>query len=148
MKNSPVLKYWAAIVVALAVFLIGVSVGEEVKPSFTGIATNRDADSVSIMIDYGNGTILTESAIPLSSTTTVFSVLKLATDKRDIPLIYKDYGGDLGVFVNSINGVGKDPAGKKWWQFWINNAYSQVGVSSAVVNPGDVIEFKYIQGQQ
>jgi hypothetical protein len=33
-------------------------------------------------------------------------------------------------------------------QFWVNHKYSQVGVSSAKVEAGDFIEFKFIQGQE
>ena len=156
MEKSRLLKYVGGFVILAIVFLLGISVGRNYKPAEVLAPTDKDQTAgertlgtASLMIDYGNGKVAAYQDLPLSSAsqTKVFDLLKSAADKNNIALGYKDYGGDMGVFVESIGGVGKDPAGKKWWQYWVNNTYSQVGVSGYVVQPGDSVELKFIQGQ-
>ncbi|MBI3341961.1 DUF4430 domain-containing protein, partial [Candidatus Curtissbacteria bacterium] len=55
-------------------------------------------------------------------------------------LTYKDYGGDLGIYITAINGI--EPTGNQYWQFNINGNSSEVGVSSYIVQDNDKIEFK------
>lgn len=143
------MKFSGWLIVLIAIFLFGFSTasrtGTNVNQNGTQI-TERKSEA-SLMIDFGNGTLKTYKDIAVTSTTTAFHALKEAIDSDNTKLEYKDYGGDLGVFVESIAGVGKDPQSRKWWQYWVNNNYSQMGVSSYEINPGDVIEFKYIEGQ-
>jgi len=148
--NRTFLKSVAALVVAVVIFIFGMSVGKSpaFAPTSLEVARDTETQTTSVMVDYGNGKITTISDIQLQVTSTVFDVLKSASEKNNLDLKYKDFGGDLGIFVESIGGVGKDPAGKKWWQYWVNNQYSQVGASGRVVKPGDVILFKFIEGQE
>ncbi len=145
-------KYGSAILVAAIVFVLGMSFGQTafapLRAPGNGTESSVPSQTVSLMIDYGNGVVVTDSVIPIQGTTTVFAVLKTMTDKKGIALVSKDFGGDLGVFIESIGGIGKDPAGQKWWQFWINNSYSQSGASNVIVRPGDSVEFKFIKGQE
>ena len=66
---------------------------------------------------------------------------------NDMEFSYTDYGGDLGVFIESINSVGNDTEGNKWWQYWVNDKHAEIGVSSYLVQPEDVVEFKFIESQ-
>ncbi|HEY4511818.1 MAG TPA: DUF4430 domain-containing protein [Candidatus Paceibacterota bacterium] len=146
MKGNTFLKHAGGFVILAVVFLLGISVGRDYQATATETASrNQPQASVSIMIDYGDGRVKTYHDI---SGTTVFDVLKNATDAHSVELKYKDYGSDLGIFVESISGVGKDPSGKKWWQYWVDNTYSQVGVSAYNVGPGDSIQFKFVEGQE
>jgi hypothetical protein len=173
--TSRIAKYIVGVLVVVAVFIVGVSVGHDVPAPASSSSENRIitknqqsttspqastsvkvsvktvvqplGPTASLMIDFGNGKLQTFKNIPITNNATVFSVLQAAATKNNIVLKYTDYKGDLGVFIEAIGGIGKDPEGKKWWQFWVNNVYSQVGVSSAQVKAGDVIEFKFIQGQ-
>ncbi len=99
------------------------------------------------MVDFENGKVTTLSAIPWHQGMTAFDALKYVADKQSMKLEYKDYGGDMGVFIQSINGI-KDPKNKAWWQFWVNNAYSQKGASSTPLKSGDNIEWKLLAAQQ
>lgn len=144
------LKYSGWFVVILAIFLFGVSIGSGYKGAGAmPINQNQNqTEKASLMVDYGNGKVETYNDIVVKSGETVFDVLKKATENRKVDLKYKDYGGDLGIFVESIGGIGKDPFGKKWWQYWVNNKYSQVGASTYKVVSGDIIEFKFTEGQK
>jgi hypothetical protein len=76
---------------------------------------------------------------------TVYQALQSAGEKGNFKLSVKDYGGELGVFVEAIDGQkGKSDA---WWQYWVNNAYGEIGASNAKINPGDAIEWKLVKGQ-
>lgn len=146
MKDNKFLKYTSGLVILGIVFLLGISVGRDYRaPATETVSQNQPQSSVSLMIDYGDGRVKTFHDL---SGATAFDVLKNATDANSTELKYKDYGGELGIFIESIGGIGKDPSGKKWWQYWVNNKYSQVGVSSYKIQPGDIIEFKFIQGQE
>lgn len=145
MLHGRFLHYVGGLVIITVVFLLGVSVGSEYKNSDSNTYLQGQAQPIaSLMIDYGDGRVNTYEDL---LGTTAFDVVRQAADKNGFDLKYKDYGGELGVFIESINGVGADPSGKKWWQFWVNNTYSNVGASSHTIQPNDVIEFKYIQGQ-
>jgi hypothetical protein len=151
MKNNTFVKYVGGFVIIAVVFLLGISVGKGYSvPQTIPVTTNdiqNQSSTVSIMIDYGSGKVHAYTGIVVPAGASVFDVLQAATTAKKIDLKYKDYGGDMGIFIESIDGVGKDPTGRKWWQFWVNNAYSQVGAGSYKVQSGDTIEFKFIQGQ-
>ncbi|MFA6132151.1 MAG: DUF4430 domain-containing protein [Patescibacteria group bacterium] len=112
------------------------------------VVEQNEAETVSAMFDYGNGTVKTLTDIPVEDTTTVFNVLASLDNNQKIDLSYKDFGGDLGAFIQAIDNVPADSSvTDKWWQFWVNNVYSTTGASTYQIYPGDVIEFKFIQGQ-
>ncbi len=150
MQNNRFLTYIGRLVIIAAVFLLGISVGRGYKaPDTKAISQNQtQATTANLMVDYGNGKVGTYNDLVITNGATVFDVLKQAADKNKIDLKYKDYGGELGVFIDSIGGVGKDPSGKSWWQYWVNDKYSQIGASTYKIQKGDVVEFKFIQGQQ
>jgi hypothetical protein len=145
MENNKFFKYVGFAVVIAVVFLLGISVGRQYSAPSDNQAVQDQVSNASLMIDYGDGKVKTYQDV---SGSTVFNVLKNASEKNNFDLKYKDYGGELGMFIESIDGIGKDPSGKKWWQYWVNNKYSQVGVSAYTVSPGDVIELKFTQGQE
>ncbi len=145
MKHTTLLKYTGGFVILVAGFLLGFSFGGH----YTQPANDQNVSdqTASLMIDYGNGKLDTFTNLSIPKQAKVFDLLKSAVATKNIKLEYKDYGGDLGVFIESIHGIGKNTAGQKWWQYWVNNSYSYVGVSGYEVKPGDVIELKFIEGQ-
>ena len=143
-------KYLGFFVVIVTVFLLGILVGHkyiQVNRASDGGAEQNSPQTASLMIDYGNGTVATYKVLPITGTTTVFDALKFSADAHKFAVRSKDYGGDMGVFIESIDAVGKDPAGKKWWQYWVNNTYGQVSTSLYVLKAGDVVELKFISEQ-
>ena len=46
------------------------------------------------------------------------------------------------VFVHSIGGDVNGDNGR-WWQYWIDGAYGSVGANHAVLNDGDVLEWRF-----
>jgi uncharacterized protein (DUF2164 family) len=52
---------------------------------------------------------------------------------------YTDYGGDMGKFITSFNGIKADS--NQYFEFRVNGVSSSLGVSSYVCNNADKLEF-------
>lgn len=138
--------FFKLVIIFIVAFILGASFAYYfVSRQAFSPAVQEGTDSVSIMFDYGNDKIdVTSLSIPTANAT-LFDVLKKASDDKKIKFNYKDYGGSLGIFIQSINEVAGTE--ERYWQYWVNNVYAQVGASSYVVQPGDIIIFKLIKSQ-
>lgn len=144
----------AKIIILIFVFTVGFWAGLQyearqagneavcAKPSVTVVA----AKPVSLMIDYGNGSLDTFS-MELTEETSVFDLLQKAAATKEIELDYKDYGGEMGVFLEAIGGVANNMSENTFWQYWLNNKYAQIGPGQQRLSSGDHIVWKYIKGQ-
>jgi len=101
---------------------------------------------VSLGLDFGEGNIKKFENIEFEKEKTVFDLLKKVTQENDLEFSYKEYS-DLGVFVESIDNVTNDIKTNKWWQYWVNGEYAQVGASLYKLKDGDIIEWKYVKAQ-
>ena len=149
MQKNKLLKYWF-IVLFIVFFLLGVLVGKNLNNSNISSIEERNTDfsgKASLMIDYGNK-VKTFNDISIKEEETVFEFLQSTLLKDKISFEFKDYGEEMGAFIQSINGVGRDPDGKRWWQYWVNNKYSNVGASMYKIKSGDIVEFKFTEGEQ
>ena len=52
----------------------------------------------------------------------------------------EEFGGGLGEFVTSIEGIG--PASDEFWGFFVNGETANVGASTYITKDGDIIEWK------
>ena len=100
--------------------------------------------TASLMIDFGNGKIITCNNKTLKEGETIFNLLEVCSkdQKNPFELKYKTYSG-LGVFIEQIGGLKSN--GDKYWQYWVNNEYSQVGASEQKLNHNDIVEWKFIK---
>jgi len=97
---------------------------------------------VNILVGYGNGTRVwhNDTALPIGST--AFTAILAVADAR-----YKDYGGDLGILVTSVDGVtGNSTNG---WFYWYRDteksewAFSEYSCTKYILHRGDTIAFTY-----
>ena len=138
------------LIIAVAIFFTGFYLGGKEELPFLaqlGFDTQKEVQTpvsgtASVMLDFGDDTLLSFPNVAVSEGDSVFDALRSATEGAGIDLSYKDYGGDLGVFVEAIDEKGKGST-DRWWQFWVNGAYSQVGASSYEAGPGDAIFWKF-----
>lgn len=151
MKDRSKITIISQLIIALAIFFGGVYVGASTSPQASNPEQiqqrNDQVQSVSLMIDYGEGNIISFFTIAIKEDESLFNVIQSTMEENSIPLGFKDFGGELGVFIQSINGVPADSS-DKWWQYWVNNVYGKIGVSSYTVKSGDVIELKFVKGQE
>lgn len=117
-----------------------------VKPVANAPATpavvETQASDASILLDDGQEKIITLPAIKVEPNDTVLSVLqRLDAEREDVAMATQSFTG-LGSLVTSINNV-KNGGSDKYWQYWINNQYAQVGADQQAVKGGDVIMWKF-----
>lgn len=129
---------------AAMLFLLGFSsaklLPQEFYPNRQASQTLTDGQSlgyVSVVVDADNGPKAVPE-IPWEEGMTAFRALQKSAERASFNLEYKDYGGDMGVFITSINGqTGENQ--KAWWQFWVNGKYADKGASTYTLNPGDSV---------
>ena len=140
------------IIIIILIFAAGFLLGWQVALAPADgqpVLTNQNAGEIKtdLAIDFGGGRIQNYNQIAMPEGSSVFDLLKKAAAENNLALDYKDYGGEMGVFINSIDNIKNALAGDTFWQFWINGQYSQVGASSYKLKDGDKVEWRYIKGQ-
>ncbi|MEK7623148.1 MAG: DUF4430 domain-containing protein [Patescibacteria group bacterium] len=73
----------------------------------------------------------------------VYDLLKVISETTDFRFGGRDYGGQLGFFVDEINGVKNSSQAKKYWIYSINGQKAKIGVSAYTLQPNDVITWTY-----
>ena len=149
------MKILAKIIVLGLVFFAGVyasgqgwlddSFSFSQKPKDQVVATAEI--KVSLMLDYGGGVIKTYNDIALPVDATAFDKLKKVTTDNNLELKYKDYGGDLGVLIETIGDKTNDVKTNTFWEYWVNNNHAPVGAGSYKLKNGDIVEWKYGKSQ-
>lgn len=107
----------------------------------------KEQEYVSLILNFGDSDIKKFNNIVLRDNFTVFDILKEIIAANNINFDYKDYGGDMGVFVNAIGEKTNNFNSGYYWQYWINGQYSKVGASSYKLKAGDVVEWKYAKSE-
>ena len=51
--------------------------------------------------------------------------------------------GEMGSFINSINGVAGDT--ENYWSFYVNGEYAQQAADKTILKPGDKVKFVFEQ---
>lgn len=153
------MKLIAKIIIIVAIFFAGFYFGQNQALAPTksflpfdlnnndSIPVKPEEIKVNLMFDFGTGEVKTFNQVSLAQGATIFDLLKKVTAENNIKFEYQDYGQKLGIFVKSINGVGDSSSGNKFWQYWVNNQYAQIGASGYQLKNGDLVEWKYIKGQ-
>jgi len=147
------MRLLAKIIIVIAVFFGGFYFGQQqaLSPSNGSSIEERQQQveeeiSVSLMLDFGNGQVMTQGEVKLAEGSTVLDLLEKVTTENNFELQSRDYG-EMGAFVEAIGGIENDASSDRFWQYWVNNEYAQVGVSAYKLVDGDVVEWKFIKGQ-
>ena len=119
----------------------------EAPETLPPLPTATTSEVVHMIIAPGMGSVSTFNDIPYHANMSVADALSTLAEEKKIMLESKDYGGELGVFIESINGAGKGNS-DAWWQFWVNGVYSKTGVSKTVLQPDGQIVFIFTGNQQ
>lgn len=77
----------------------------------------------------------------VESGTAVFTLMETMRATDRLSFHARDFGGSLGKFIDEINGVKN--TSDHFWIYYINNKKASVGVSNYVLQPDDVITWKY-----
>lgn len=108
--------------------------------SQTESVSEPSLQSATLVIDYGDSEPQAFS-MELNEGSTAFSLLQNMSETQNIPLTIEQY--DFGVFVNSIGG--KESSAKMAWIYFVNGESGTVAADQMKINPGDTVEWKYIE---
>lgn len=144
------MKIIAKIVIIIAVFFAGLYVGQQqvsAPPRQEYAGGQATEQKVSLMLDFGDGVVKTYQDVEWREEMSVFDLLKAVAEKNNLQFSYKDYGGDMGMFIESVDNRKNSAKGDFWWQYWVNNEYGEIGSGKKILKPGDAVEWKLVKGQ-
>ncbi len=98
-----------------------------------------EASQATVILDYGDGKIVTGKVV-ISEPTTAFSALTKLADEKGIELKTKQY--DFGVFVESIDGY--ESGSEKAWIYFVNGEAGTIASDKKEVVGKDTVEWKYV----
>ncbi len=157
------MKYKLAIafaVVAVAAFLFGWSFGPRLAAPPTATVTvpeNFDyakeremlpdqpakAQTVSVMLDFGDGTVKSFDAVPFTDGQSLFDVMKQLSERGDGFVFKYQPPGQYGILIDQI-GDKAGGADGKYWLWWENDRMGQVASDAYKLKQGDIVEWKFI----
>lgn len=73
---------------------------------------------------------------------TGFDLMKELQAKGHMEFVYEK--SNVGVFVNSINGIENNVSDNIFWMFYVNDKMAGVGIGGYVLQDKDTIEWKYV----
>ncbi|MCD6515397.1 MAG: DUF4430 domain-containing protein [Candidatus Asgardarchaeum sp.] len=101
----------------------------EIKPAY----------NLTLIIDYGNGTIEVHYNLNLTNVPniTAFHILFLVATVN-----YTWYGDD--VFVDAINGVwNNENDNNRWWQYWVDDELPMIAANHYYLKNNSVVAWRY-----
>ncbi|MEX1997579.1 MAG: DUF4430 domain-containing protein [Candidatus Andersenbacteria bacterium] len=128
---------------ATATFSATASVAPVVlPPSTTAVVTTASAPTETVGLRIAAQGQNTDYQVATTAPRTVIEVMNAAA-AHGLTMTTKDFGGSLGLLVESINGLANDPTQQLYWYLYINSTRSPLGASNAIVNLGDQISWQY-----
>ncbi len=101
----------------------------------------RHIGTVDLSVDFGGVAPNIDVQIPCSEDSTVFDVLTQAGLNGDLKL--RSSGRGETAFVGSIDGVGDQSGGDKYWTYLLNGQLAKTGSGVTEVAPGDQVRWQY-----
>lgn len=138
------LKVSLIIVSVLALGLLSASFFVNTGTLIETPVINGTVSRANLLIDFGEGELKSFKLEPHGENLFVLTKDKLS--EEGIKLDYETYAG-LGEFITQI-GDKKSGANGRYWQYWVNGNYAQVGASSHIVKNDDIIEWKFTNEKQ
>ncbi|MFX0106527.1 MAG: DUF4430 domain-containing protein [Candidatus Hodarchaeota archaeon] len=90
----------------------------------------QEVYNITLIVDYGNGTIITVEDINLINyKTTAFDALNNSCD-----VVYNDYG-EMGYLVEAVNGTSGN------WLFYVNDEYIVAAANFYYLSDGDIVRW-------
>ncbi|MBU1164996.1 DUF4430 domain-containing protein [Patescibacteria group bacterium] len=149
-----ILKKSLKVIVPIIFLVIGIFLGQDLANISKLVNTNQPSEvsvtqeiQVDLMIDYGQDSIVVYNHELLRSDQTVFDLLKQVTSNNNLKFVFSDKYKDLGILVESIDGVENSTQTNRYWHYWVNNRFAQNAVDKHNLKDGDIILFKYIKSQ-
>ena len=100
--------------------------------------------TVSVMVDFGDGNVQTFRDVDIRAAKDVFAATKMLSETGKGFVFQYQPPGQYGILVDQIGGKKGGDEGGKYWLFWVNNVMAEQAADRTPVSPGDVVEWKFI----
>jgi len=127
------------IVAAVALMLAGAGMLRE--------ATAEPAQTVHLIVDYGDGTMKAINDLPWKQGQTVLDMMN-AAKARPRGISFEVRGAGASAVLIKIDDLASEGAGKKNWQFWVNAAYGNRSFSIYELQPQDTVLWRFTDQTQ
>jgi Domain of unknown function (DUF4430) len=106
------------------------------------------AQTVRLVVDYGDGATKTVNNLAWAKGSTVLDAMKAAT-ARPHGISFSYTGSDAAAVLTRIDDVQNEGggAGKKNWQYWVNDAYGDRSFAIFELQAQDVVVWRYAPEQ-
>jgi len=106
------------------------------------------AQTVRLVVDYGDGATKTVNNLAWAKGGTVLDAMKAAT-ARQHGISFSYTGSDAAAVLTRIDDVQNEGggAGKKNWQYWVNDAYGDRSFAIFELQAQDVVVWRYATEQ-
>ncbi len=98
-------------------------------------------NTAALVLDFGDGRVEKFEALEFAAGENLSEFMEKALTEKNIKITHESYSG-LGTLIVEIDGK-KNGENGKYWQYWVNGNYAQVGASSYLLHPGDIIEWRF-----
>lgn len=133
------------ILLVIAIIVIGYGSARSLLPlkigannSTTSILEQPVEENIPVFLTIGDEKYQAE----IKSNSTAYDLMKMLQTTQNLKFNAKEYEG-MGVLVEEINGIKNDLENNKFWIYYINDAAAQEGISTYILQPNDVISWKF-----
>lgn len=142
-------KVWS---ICLVIALVFSSIFTWNEPALTAYASETKAEKIVVYVaaqgkslDGTKTVAIDKTPVQVDKGTNAAAAVKAVLDASDYKDNYDIPDTGYGPYLESINGMGTEQAGKNWyyWSFYVNGQYSNVGMGSYVLQEGDQISLIY-----
>ena len=142
-------KVWS---ICLVIALVFSSIFTWNEPALTAYASETKTEKIVVYVaaqgkslDGTKTVAIDKTPVQVDKGTNAAAAVKAVLDASDYKDNYDIPDMGYGPYLESINGMGTEQAGKNWyyWSFYVNGQYSNVGMGSYVLQEGDQISLIY-----
>lgn len=142
-------KVWS---ICLVIALVFSSIFTWNEPALTAYASETKTEKIVVYVaaqgkslDGTKTVAIDKTPVQVDKGTNAAAAVKAVLNASDYKDNYDIPDTGYGPYLESINGMGTEQAGKNWyyWSFYVNGQYSNVGMGSYVLQEGDQISLIY-----
>ena len=126
----------------LDIFKTGNGPGSEVVDTMSG--TPAQQVMVNLLVDFGNGRVISYTAVELNPNDTAYSLLIKKMTETNSEVRAKKY--DYGIMVDSIDNIAA--SNTFFWSYLVNGQTGSVAADKYLLKDGDRVEWKYLPIQK
>ena len=142
---NPEQRNWIYFIIIISISIFGLIFFVRYYNQINSVDEIDEPIVVSLVITSHDWTIRYENISTLNNT--VYKILLECADYYNITVKVDKTHQKLyeSVFIESINGTANK---EKYWQFYVNNEYGNIGSENKEIFNGDIIEWKFEKPRQ